>query len=244
MMTPYPVRVHSYLPTPQGPSSSPSSSAASEAPRPVQTYEHIITTATTEDNSTSTSGSSSSSPPENALVFVGGLGDGPHTIPYVRALAERLARARPRYAVFEARLSSAFSGFGRASLARDARELADLVRYLRAALKVPGKIVVMGHSTGCQGCVEYGTRFLKEVGDEGKASECWVDGFVLQAPVSDREAIRLTEESGEVDESLRVADGMVKEGRADEIMPRAVLPRGWRGTAITAYRWWSLAAVG
>ncbi|KAK4123458.1 DUF1749-domain-containing protein [Parathielavia appendiculata] len=222
ILAPYPVRVHSYR-------------SSGQHPRTVQSYEHLprITTATAQ--------------PKNALVFIGGLGDGPHTIPYVRHLAEHLyARETPpaavRYAVFETRLSSAFTGFGYASLAQDAREIADMVRYLRIGLGVR-RVVLMGHSTGCQDCLEYGSKFLRSTeGTEGE--EVRVDGFVLQGPVSDREAIGMVEDKGEVEGALLVAEGMVREGRGEEVMPREVMPKGWRGSPVTAYRWCSLAAVG
>jgi hypothetical protein len=102
--------------------------------------------------------STPSSLPESnaALVFIGGLGDGPHTVPYIRTVASALAKAGTeqvdikvlRYSVFEVRLSSSFAGYGFASLAKDVMEIDALVRYLRQIGK--RKIVLMGHSTGCQ----------------------------------------------------------------------------------------------
>ncbi|KAL2181593.1 uncharacterized protein P884DRAFT_189049 [Thermothelomyces heterothallicus CBS 202.75] len=238
---PYPVRVHHYLP-------SSSSSSSSPAPRPVQTYEHLISSPSSSSSSSSTTTTTSAAqPPRNALVFIGGLGDGPHTIPYVRRLAEHLAGAGS-YAVFEARLSSAFCGYGHASLAQDAREIADLVRYLRRGGPGVDKVVLMGHSTGCQDCLEYAVRAGyaaagKKEGEE-EEEETWVDGLVLQGPVSDREAVRLSEDGAEVERSLRVAEEMVREGKGGEVMEKEVMPKGWRGTPVTAYRWASLVGVG
>lgn len=99
--------------------------------------------------------SPSQPPPRNAIVFIGGLGDGPHTVPYVRAVARALAGdgagVGGTYSVFEARLSSSFDGYGYATggLAGDVAEVGALVRYLRGTLG-KGRIVLMGHSTGCQ----------------------------------------------------------------------------------------------
>ena len=88
-------------------------------------------------------------PARNALVFIGGLGDGPHTVEYIRAVAKKLSEApRLGYSVFETRLSSAFAGYGFSSLAKDVKELSTLVAYLRSLGKE--KIVFSGHSTGCQ----------------------------------------------------------------------------------------------
>jgi pimeloyl-ACP methyl ester carboxylesterase len=150
--------------------------------------------------------------------------------------------------VFEARLSSAFAGFGFGSLAQDAREVADLVRYLRGPAVGVKRVVLMGHSTGCQGCLEYGTRFVSSVEGEGDGKEgkegVRVDGLVLQGPVSDREAIGMGEDGGEVQAALGVAEGMLRMGKGGEVMATEVLPAGFRGSPITAYRWASLAGVG
>lgn len=86
---------------------------------------------------------------KNALIFVGGLGDGPHTVPYTRVVAKRLEDANALgYSFFELRLRSAFQGFGTVSLADDVADISGLVKYLRSIGKE--KIVLMGHSTGCQ----------------------------------------------------------------------------------------------
>lgn len=87
----------------------------------------------------------------NALVFIGGLGDGPHTVPYPRAIAKRLeAEIDLGYSVFEFRLTSSFNGFGFASLANDVADISALVEYLRSIGK--GRVVLLGHSTGSQVC--------------------------------------------------------------------------------------------
>lgn len=85
----------------------------------------------------------------NALIFIGGLGDGPHTVPYVRTVAEKLgATDGLSYSVFEFRLSSSFTAFGYHRLKDDVADISALVKYLRGLGKQ--KIVLMGHSTGCQ----------------------------------------------------------------------------------------------
>ncbi|KAJ4304345.1 hypothetical protein N0V88_001958 [Collariella sp. IMI 366227] len=86
--------------------------------------------------------------PENALIFIGGLGDGPNSIPYVRTLALHLSTLpHLSYSVFETRLHSAHTGYGYSSLDEDTYELAELVRHLRTRLGKK-KVVLMGHSTG------------------------------------------------------------------------------------------------
>lgn len=85
----------------------------------------------------------------NALVFIGGLKDGPHTTPYIWTVAKRLEEATQLgYSVFEIRMRSSFNGFGTSSLKKDVEDISSLVSYLRGRGK--DKIVLMGHSTGCQ----------------------------------------------------------------------------------------------
>lgn len=86
---------------------------------------------------------------KNSLVFIGGLGDGPHTVPYPRAIAKRLGEDPSlSYSVFEFRLKSSFSAFGFARLVDDVADITALVKYLRSIGKE--RVVLMGHSTGCQ----------------------------------------------------------------------------------------------
>lgn len=88
-------------------------------------------------------------PGKNALVFIGGLTDGPHTVPYIRTVAAKIqAAAVLDYSVFEIRIRSSFDGFGWGSLAQDVEDISAVVKYLRGIGKE--KIVLMGHSTGCQ----------------------------------------------------------------------------------------------
>lgn len=89
----------------------------------------------------------------NAFVFIGGLGDGPHTVPYARAIARELAENHAvelSFSVFEPKIRSSFSGYKFSCLTNDVADIAELVRYLRGLGKE--RIVLMGHSTGCQVC--------------------------------------------------------------------------------------------
>jgi pimeloyl-ACP methyl ester carboxylesterase len=83
----------------------------------------------------------------NALVWIGGLTSGPHTTPQVDPLVQALTYNRGlRYSFWEFRMRSSYTGPGHSSLANDAEDLAELVRYLKAIGK--DKIVVLGSSTG------------------------------------------------------------------------------------------------
>lgn len=66
-----------------------------------------------------------------------------------------------------------------------------------------------------------------------------VDGFVLQAPVSDREG--LDDMAPNWRESLQVANQMIAEGKSDWCMPKDLVPSMIEGPA-SAYRLWSLVA--
>ncbi|KAK3331962.1 hypothetical protein B0T19DRAFT_414328 [Cercophora scortea] len=221
----FPVTVHEY------PSSQPN--------RFDYAYEHGVSSSTPD------------STPANALVFIGGLGDGPHGVPYVRTIARKIAAqvTDVPFSVFEVRLSSSFSGWGYSTLARDVEEIARFVVYLRTVLG-KRKVVIMGHSTGCQDCLEYYRHLEKgrvdgedgEVNGEGVPE---VDGVILQGPVSDREAMAvLGVEKGEVERVVEFAKGMVDKGKGEEIVPREMVEGILGGSPVTAYRVWSLAGVG
>ncbi|KAL6901052.1 DUF1749 domain-containing protein [Trichoderma evansii] len=160
---------------------------------------------------------------KNAIVFIGGLGDGPHSVQYLRTVAKHLEEAKDlSYSLFEFRLRSSFSGFGTGSLADDVADISTLVKYLRSIGK--SKVVLFGHSTGCQDCAEY-TNYAKHDSSP-------VDGFILQAPISDREAFKL--EFPDTDKSVQVAEQMIAAGKADHIAPKEVIPPSL-GPAVSAH---------
>jgi len=69
-----------------------------------------------------------------------------------------------------------------------------------------------------------------------------VDGFILQAPASDREALSLAMSKEHLEESISLASKMISDGREEDIMPRASIPPFFG--PCTAYRWHSLTAPG
>ncbi|KAK1999841.1 DUF1749-domain-containing protein [Colletotrichum falcatum] len=166
----------------------------------------------------------------NAILFIGGLGDGPHTVFYTKTLATHLDQTGQDWSIFEIRMRSSFSGYGYSSLENDVEDISALVRYLRGIGKK--KVVLMGHSTGCQDCVEY-----------TKRKEDPVDGFILQGPVSDRESIVDFTDSEWLEKSLKYAESLIAEGKEGEAMPKDLVP-SFFSTPMTAYRWSSLAAKG
>ena len=68
-----------------------------------------------------------------------------------------------------------------------------------------------------------------------------VDGFILQAPVSDREGIDQFFPTWR--ESLNVAKDLIDNGKSEHLMPVEKVPQAY-DAPITAYRFWSLVAPG
>jgi pimeloyl-ACP methyl ester carboxylesterase len=170
-----------------------------------------------------------STPLTNILFWVGGLSDNLLTVDYPTVLAHKLP---PSWTIVQVALTSAGSGWGTTTLARDAKELAACVRYFRAIVPSGSKFVLMGHSTGCQDAMEYVT-------GPDRDSRPAIDGVVLQAPVSDREAsagMKKDEYDGIVDTSRQY----VAEGRPHDSLPKALDGGIFAKTAVTAYRWLSL----
>ncbi|UNI21360.1 hypothetical protein JDV02_007356 [Purpureocillium takamizusanense] len=169
---------------------------------------------------------------KNAIIFIGGLGDGPHSTPYIRVVAKHLEDARELdYSVFEIRLRSSFIGYGTSSLEEDVEGISALVKYLRSIGRK--KIVLFGHSTGCQDCMEY-TDYARHNNEP-------VDGFVLQAPVSDREGLESV--YSDYQASIDLASQRIAEGRANDCLPSDKVPP-MLAVPMTAYRLHSLCAKG
>lgn len=113
--------------------------------------------------------------------------------------------------------------------------MAQCVGYFRK-LRPRAKIILMGHSTGCQDVMTYLTS------DESRAAH-WpaVDGAILRAPVSDREAAQMMFPPGMYDESVAEAKRMVAAQQADEMLPMR-FTASFFGAPCTARRWLSLAS--
>ncbi|KAK5988917.1 UPF0613 protein PB24D3.06c [Cladobotryum mycophilum] len=169
---------------------------------------------------------------KNAVIFIGGLKDGPHTTPYILTVSRELEKdTELSYSIFEIRMRSSFEGFGITSLEDDVHDISALVKYLRSIGRE--KIVLFGHSTGCQDCMEY-THYAKHINNP-------VDGFILQAPVSDRESLEVVLPDHQ--NYLDYANKMITDGRGDHCMPKDQIP-AMLGEAVTAKRFHSLFAKG
>ncbi|KAM5449177.1 hypothetical protein MaudCBS49596_005002 [Microsporum audouinii] len=142
----------------------------------------------------------------HALLLIAGLSDGLCTVPFMNDLAGSLESTN--WSVFFVQLSSSYTGWGMSSLDKDVEELARCVEYVQA-LKTrenrdlstsgePGKIVIMGHSTGSQDVLHY---LYSPTPEQTRPA---VDGAILQAPVSDRESTLSMLETGTTKDSAEV----------------------------------------
>ncbi|KAK0258478.1 hypothetical protein LTS16_001405 [Friedmanniomyces endolithicus] len=181
--------------------------------------------------------------PTNTLLWIGGLFDTPLSTTYPLALAAALP---PTWNLATASLGSAGHSWGTSSIAQDAKDIAKIVDYFRSIRPAEGekekgegrgKVVIMGHSTGCQDCMEY-------LVGAGSSQRPAVEGVVLQAPVSDREALGAAMAGAALREANEIAVGMCEDGREGDGLPNR-LTRGVFGRiGITARRWVDIAMEG
>ncbi|RAL63832.1 hypothetical protein DID88_003475 [Monilinia fructigena] len=92
----------------------------------------------------------------------------------------------------------------------------------------------MGHSTGCQDVLEY----LTGPGHETNAP---IDGGIIQAPASDREALGQEMDADVLKDSISLAQKMVDAGDGEEILPSSAT-QGFFPSPVCARRWLSLAS--
>lgn len=170
---------------------------------------------------------------ENTLLWIGGMFDTFLSVTYALRIAETLP---PNWRLITASLGSAGKSWGVGSIAQDAEDMAKLVTYFKQQ-RPEGKIVIMGHSTGCQDCMEY------VVGAKAEERPP-VSGVILQAPVSDREAMAHHLPKAFLDEANQLALKMCREGHDKDAMPHRFSKQMGGRIAITARRWIDIASPG
>ncbi|KAL5119873.1 hypothetical protein ACEQ8H_002234 [Pleosporales sp. CAS-2024a] len=176
----------------------------------------------------------------NVLLWIGGLGDGLLTVEYAATIASSLPRT---WTLAEVLLRSSYNGWTTGRLSRDAREMGECVRYFQGVRGGGGaKVVLMGHSTGCQDIMEY------LVGADAQ-TQPRIDGAILQGGVSDREAwadlCKTDEEKAQLGELVEAARTMIAEGNERAVMPaQGNMLAQAMGAPATAYRTYSLLAKG
>ncbi|MCJ1307453.1 hypothetical protein MMC25_001099 [Agyrium rufum] len=187
---------------------------------------------------------------QNTLIFIGGLMDGLFTVPYATPLAEAMP---PSWSVVSVLLSSSYRQWGIASLDSDVSELASCVSYFRK-LRPNGKIVLMGHSTGCQDVMHYLVSLESEDtsledsknltgGSCSVLARPKIDGGIMQASVSDREALIMLLPSRQYEASVKIAQVYISQNRGEDILP-SWATAGFLNVPVSARRWLSLASPG
>jgi len=176
--------------------------------------------------------------PKNTLLWLGGLFDIYASVTYPYKLSQRLA---PNWSLVQLCLTSSGTSWGTSDLDDDIEEIHDAVNYFHK-LNPAGKVILMGHSTGCQGAIHYNSNHSKNYTK--------LDGIILQAGVSDREAFHdaIGEQSLIF---LHIIDDLAKEyvqkGNELDCLPGSTtIPifkaLGFPNLAITAQRWLSLSS--
>ena len=169
----------------------------------------------------------------NTILWIGGMSDTPLAVTYPLSIARALD---PTWSLMTASLASTGMGWGASTITRDADDVARLVAYVRE-LRPGGRIVLMGHGTGCQDCMEYLTG--RHAGDRPP-----VDGVILQAPASDREALADALPQAFVEEANALALKMCREGKATDFMPARLTRPSFGRLGVTARRWVDVASPG
>lgn len=166
----------------------------------------------------------------HTIIFIGGLGDGLLTVEYTTPLAKVLPES---WSLVEVLLSSSYAGWGVSSLDSDVKELTTCVEYFRS-LRPGGKIVLLGHSTGCQDVLHY-------LISAGKPPD--IDGGILQAPASDREWMAFICPPYLLDGCVNMAREYIEDGRGDDVLPVSKIRDLFRAP-VSANRYLSLASPG
>ena len=169
----------------------------------------------------------------NTLIWIGGMSDTLHSVTYPGIIAQALG---PTWSLMAASLGSAGLSWGVGSIARDAEDVARIVEFVRER-RPGGKVVLMGHSTGCQDCMEY-------VVGRGAEKRPKVDGVVLQAPCSDREALEMDLPQALKQEADELALKMCREGNDKDALPNRLTKALFGRLAITARRWVDVSSPG
>ena len=180
------------------------------------------------------------------LFFIGGLTDNIFTPPHTSAIAVRLSLC---WDLVEIQLTSSGRGFGTSSLRQDAKEVGECVAYFRS-LGVD-KVALMGHSTGCQDVMQYlvGSANKANSGaaeaDQEVHSRPFIQGAILQAPVSDREGMEVTGYDPDILwQAVELAKELVGAGKGENVLPFELTRDVLDTTPTSAYRFLSLSQKG
>jgi len=145
----------------------------------------------------------------NVIVMLGGLTDGLMACSYVPKLSSLCAESG--YALLQPILRSSYCQFGTGTLIRDMDDLINLFKWINKRSENNSKVILMGHSTGCNISVY----FCKHAPDTWKNMVC---GAILQAPVSDREAFAIEQPPQTIKDILEVSKKLISNGEGQTIV--------------------------
>jgi pimeloyl-ACP methyl ester carboxylesterase len=173
------------------------------------------------------------------FILVGGMFDGPLSLPYTTALREIISASpapqdqamRPPIRLILPFLRSSYQHFGLYTLNDDVQDMLKLLHHLVAEGEA-GEFILMGHSTGCQIILKT-LQYIKEHEEaachvRSGSKDIRIVGLILQGAVSDRQWMMATTPSGKTRSDLEAYVSMAKEmcrsGKKDECMPRDAYP--------------------
>ncbi|EPX71502.1 DUF1749 family protein [Schizosaccharomyces octosporus yFS286] len=170
------------------------------------------------------------------LLFVGGLGDGLLTVPYVPSLVEPLDKLG--WSVVQVNTQSSYIGWGTGSLVRDDEDLhkaVDFFAHLGGADYNSRKIVLMGHSTGSQNVLYYLSQ---------SPLDNHLAAAIAQASVSDREGCYNTIGVDKTEALVAwVQKEYIEKGLGDDVLPRSKVAHSMGDTPVSANRFMDLVSI-
>ena len=172
----------------------------------------------------------------HTVIFLGGLFDGLQTVPYISPLVSSLPIG---WTLVESILGSSYRQAGFSSLDEDVEEIEQLVKFVRD-LRPDGLIVLLGHSTGSQQIMHYLLSPLKL----GARERAKVDGGIMQACISDREALAMMAREEDVTKATLLAQEYAGTGGLEHLLPVELMEPILGNIPVTAKRWLSLASPG
>ncbi|RMZ77192.1 hypothetical protein DV738_g4542, partial [Chaetothyriales sp. CBS 135597] len=149
-------------------------------------------------------------------------------------------------------LSSSARQFGISSLDEDVAEISTAIQFIRSSPRGLGtsaasRIVLIGHSTGCQDVLQYVTAATRRNDRENATatSRPRIQGAIIQAPVSDRDsmlhAIATRPSCREAaDECNRIAATTPPDAHASTLLPYHLTRHFLSSVPVLISRWLSL----
>ncbi len=164
------------------------------------------------------------------IVNIGGMGDGLLALPWTNALVNKCSsyelKHKSKVTVVQPLLSSSNGQWGVHSLSEDSEELSSL--FIKLQSICPRKIILIGHSTGCQNILNFTQSHLENTSQYGIAAA------ILQSPIPDRMYLATA-----YPDKWHEMASWAQSHQDDEIYPSMVC-----GVPISAYRLRSLLVPG